>query len=228
MEVGEQLNPSNQGEDMYSMAPQMYDSQVLRKTVQLIHYLVVQMSTHKRFYITFIYGMKHEHQRQPMWEDLLVLSQQINEAWCIIRDYNAVLYREDRIGGNEIQGTELKELTNFMEQGDLQEMRWSGTYYTWTDKIIWSRIDRALINIYWYDAFDFTQNHYLANGLSNHSLMMLYLPLIAKPRSRFQFCEMWTKHRDFNRVVDSVLSPVSIEPLNQLKNHSGTLKISFK
>jgi len=54
-----------------------------------------------------------------MWEDLLVLSQPINEAWCIIGDYNAVLCKEDRIGGNKIQGKELKELTNFMEQGDL-------------------------------------------------------------------------------------------------------------
>ena len=103
-------------------------------------------------------------------------------------------------------------------------MRWTGAYYTWTNKTIWSRIDRALINIYWYEGFDFTQNHYLTNGLLYYSPMMLHFSSIAKPRSRFQFCEMWTKHPDFNRVVDLVLSPVSSEPLNQLRTAQAHLR----
>jgi len=103
-------------------------------------------------------------------------------------------------------------------------MRWTGAYYTWTNKTIWSRIDRALINIYWYEGFDFTQNHYLTNGLLYYSPMMLHFSSIAKPRSRFQFCEMWTKHPDFNRVVDSVLSPVSSEPQNQLRTAQAHLR----
>jgi len=49
-----------------------------------------------------------------------------------------------------IKGLRLGIWQTFMEQGDLQEMRWRGAYYTWTNKTIWSRIDRSLINIYWY------------------------------------------------------------------------------
>ena len=77
----------------------MYDLQVLNKTNQLIHCLAVLMSTHKRFFITFVYGMNHDNQRQSIWDDLLVLTQQINEAWCILGDYNAVLYKEEIRGG---------------------------------------------------------------------------------------------------------------------------------
>ncbi|KAJ8420079.1 hypothetical protein Cgig2_019935 [Carnegiea gigantea] len=63
----------------------------------------------------------------------------MTEAWCILGDFNAVLYKEDIRGGN-------------------------------------SRIDRALINIHWYEVFEFTQNHYLTNGLSDHTPMLIKFP----------------------------------------------------
>jgi len=56
------------------------------------------MTTHKKFYITFVYGINHDHQRQSMWKNLLAISQHMNDAWCIIRDSNVVLYKEDRRG----------------------------------------------------------------------------------------------------------------------------------
>ncbi|KAJ8424616.1 hypothetical protein Cgig2_000539 [Carnegiea gigantea] len=46
--------------------PKMYDLQVLHKTYQIMHCYVIQMSTYKKFYITFVYGMNHDHQRQSM------------------------------------------------------------------------------------------------------------------------------------------------------------------
>jgi len=139
-----------------------------------------------------------------MWEDLLDLSQQMREAWCILGDFNVILYKEDRRRGDVTQDKEIEKMSYFIEIRDLQEMRWSGAYYSCTNKIIWSRIDKALINIHWCEVFDFTQNHYLASGFSNHTLMLVKFPLTVKPRSRFQFYEMWCRHQDFNRTVDSV------------------------
>ncbi|KAJ8419450.1 hypothetical protein Cgig2_023656 [Carnegiea gigantea] len=51
-----------------------------------------------KFYITFVYGINQEQQRQPIWGDLMALSHQMTEAWCIIGDFNAMLYKEDRQG----------------------------------------------------------------------------------------------------------------------------------
>ncbi|KAJ8425647.1 hypothetical protein Cgig2_023401 [Carnegiea gigantea] len=103
-------------------------------------------------------------------------------------------------------------------------MRWSGAYYSWTNKTIWSRIDRALINIHWYEVFDFRQNQYLTNGLSDHSPMLVQFPTSAKQRSRFQFCEMWCKHQDFAKIVTSVVSPISSSPLRQLRSVMANLR----
>jgi len=72
---------------------------VLKKTYQVLHSHVTQMNTHKKFYLTFVYGMNHDHQRLSMWEDLLKISQQMKEAWGIMGDFNAIIYKEDRRGG---------------------------------------------------------------------------------------------------------------------------------
>jgi len=77
--------------------------QVLIKTDQLIHCYVTQLSTHNRFFITFVYGLNQGQMRLPLWEDLRALALQINKAWCTLGDFNSVFYKEDRIGGIEIQ-----------------------------------------------------------------------------------------------------------------------------
>jgi len=51
-------------------------------------------------------------------------------------------------------------MAEFIEYGGLHEMRWNGPYYSWTNKTVWCRIDRILINIHWYEIFDFTQSIY--------------------------------------------------------------------
>ena len=121
----------------------------------------------------------------------------MTEAWCILGDFNAILYKEDRRGGNEVHDIETREMTDFIEHGGLSEMRWNGPYYTWTNKSIWSRIDRAIVNIHWYEVFDYTHNQYLANGLSDHSPMFIHFPSSPKPKRTFLFCEMWCKHPNF-------------------------------
>jgi len=53
--------------------PKMYELQVLHKTDQIMHCYAIQMTTHKKFYITFVYGINHDHHRQSMWANLLAI-----------------------------------------------------------------------------------------------------------------------------------------------------------
>jgi len=64
-----------------------------------------------------------------MWEGLKELSHQVIEAWCILKEFNAVLYKEDRRGGNDVHDTKIREMEEFIKCGDLHEMRWNGPYY---------------------------------------------------------------------------------------------------
>ncbi|KAJ8419338.1 LOW QUALITY PROTEIN: hypothetical protein Cgig2_024013 [Carnegiea gigantea] len=96
-----------------------YNAQVLKKTDQFTHCYATQMHTHKKFYITFVYGMNQEQLRESLWSDLQALAQHITEAWCILGDFNSILYKEDRMGGIEVQDHEVQDLSNLLELCDL-------------------------------------------------------------------------------------------------------------
>ena len=130
-------------------------------------------------------------------------------AWCLLGDFNAVMYSEDRMGGNAVTELEVKELINFTESCGIQELPNSGPYFSWTNKTVRSRIDRVFINLLWYDSFDFTYTTYSANTLSDHTPLISQFHDSPKPKSQFQYCEMWSKHTNFFQLVESVIPPVT-------------------
>ena len=132
--------------------------------------------------------MNFSDKRQQLWDALLSLSQQIHGAWCILGDFNSVLYKEDKTRGYEIADAEVQELRTFLDVCELQEMAWTGTYYSWTNKTIWSRIDRVFINTCSPEVFNDTIAKYFSSGLSDHTPVLIQFPDSPLPKSQFQFC----------------------------------------
>ena len=123
--------------------------------------------------------------REDLWADLQTLAQSINEAWCILGDFNSMLYKDDRKGGTEVQDHEVNYLNNLIEQCDLQELRWIWPYFSWSNKMVWSRIDRVFTNVLWYETMDFTQTHYLPSSLSDHTPLLIQFSSSPRPLARF-------------------------------------------
>ncbi|KAJ8435470.1 hypothetical protein Cgig2_021103 [Carnegiea gigantea] len=153
-------------------------------TDQLVHGEAIQYNSNKRFYITMVYGMNQASQRKELWDDLQNLAPR-SEAWCIMRDFNAVLRWEDRIGGDI-----LMELKPLLEACELHELHTMGPYYTWTNKTVWSRLDRVLLNAYWYAGFDYMYARNMPMGLSDHTPILMQFIDTPRPQPSFQYCEM--------------------------------------
>ena len=90
----------------------------------------------------------------------------------VIGDFNALLYIQDRLGGDEVQDSEVREHAECIKYCELPEMRSFGSYYSWSNKgrngkRLWSRIDRASTNLEWYNIFEFAQVDYMVEGISN-------------------------------------------------------------
>ncbi|KAJ8422717.1 LOW QUALITY PROTEIN: hypothetical protein Cgig2_003263 [Carnegiea gigantea] len=141
----------------------------------------------------------------------------MDEAWCVLSDFNSILYPEDRIGGTEVQDFEIKPFANCLPICDLQEMKYHGPYYTWSNKTIYMRIDRAFTNVLWYDQFDFSQVVYQPRALSDHNPMVIDFPGCPKPPKSFPFCDM----------LENLISTPSYVP-RCLNTGLRTLACSFK
>ncbi|KAJ8419711.1 LOW QUALITY PROTEIN: hypothetical protein Cgig2_028801 [Carnegiea gigantea] len=157
--------------------------------------------------------VKEKNLKEDLWVDLQTLTQSINEAWCILGGFNNMLYKDDRKGGTEDH--EVNDLTNLIEQCDLQELRWIGSYFSWSNKRVWSRIDRVFTNVLWYEIMDFTQTHYLPSSLSDHTPLLIQFSSSPRPLARFQFCDMWIKHKDFSHRLASIPSSHTTLPKMQ-------------
>jgi len=131
-------------------------------------------------------------------------------------DFNTILYKEDRKGGTEVQDHEVHDLSNLIDLCELQEIKWLEAYYSWTNKRVWSRIDRVFTNVLWYETMDYTQTHYLPCSLSDHNPLLIQFSSSPRPLARFHFCDMWTNHKDFGHITTSIPSTSANLPKLQL------------
>jgi len=143
-----------------------------------------------------------------MWTALQRLSTYIQGAWCLLGDFNAILSKQDRIGGNTVSDYDIQELSNFMEECEVLEMPSSGAFFTWTNKTIWSSIDRVFINNLGHEEFDYTLAKYLPQELSDHTPILIQFHVTPKPPPQLQFYDMWSTHNDFQAIISSGLPDI--------------------
>ena len=110
----------------------------------------------KTSYITFVYGENHERHRRVLWEALKSIALTMEDAWCILGDFNSILHQGNRIGGIDIQDTEVRHFEECIRACDLQEMKSKGHFLSWTNKTVWTRINRVFAKVYWYELFGFS------------------------------------------------------------------------
>ncbi|KAJ8433713.1 hypothetical protein Cgig2_019822 [Carnegiea gigantea] len=144
------------GRILLAWKPSHYSLTILDKTDQMIHNQATRLSNNSTFFITV---------RQSLWDDLVQLPKGITDAtWCILEDFNAILTSADRIVGIMVLDTEVRDFAAYIDTCELSEVRYVGPYNSWTNKTIWSQLDRVLINHDWHGTFDYTQAEYKTNG----------------------------------------------------------------
>jgi len=71
-----------------------------------------------------VYGYNQAEAREPLWEALIDIAQNMDEAWCVLGDFNSVLHLGDRMGGTEVKDFEFKLFANCNDLCNLQELRY--------------------------------------------------------------------------------------------------------
>ncbi|KAJ8419818.1 hypothetical protein Cgig2_022214 [Carnegiea gigantea] len=140
------FNHNAKGRIWIAWRPGKYIVNIIAISNQFIHCKATQIRTMKSFFITYVYGANHELQRRDLWEALKHIASGMEEAWCMLGDFNSILYSGDRLGGMEVQDYEVKSFGECIATSELQELQCNGSHFTWTNKIIWSKIDRVFVD----------------------------------------------------------------------------------
>ncbi|KAJ8419763.1 hypothetical protein Cgig2_030065 [Carnegiea gigantea] len=112
------------------------------------------------------------------------------------------------MGGIEVQLHEIQSFSECITACELHE----------TNTTIWTRIDRAFVNAYWFNPFDFCQVLYIANSLSDHTALVMDFPWCPKPKPYFQFYDMWVRDPSFIPLMASIKSQLSpTDPITKME-----------
>ncbi|XP_058783939.1 uncharacterized protein LOC131658687 [Vicia villosa] len=184
--------------------PLVWSMTIIEKSGQFIHTEVYAKQGGFSHYLTVIYAHNQITNRRILWQDLQRINDNINGPWISVGDYNNVLKVGDRLGGNDVHLAEFIDMESMMNNNNLFEHDTTGPVFTWFNRQmnnpIYSRIDRALVNIAWCNAFPNCEIEVLNSHISDHSPLRVKLDgtqQVAKHKQRFKFLNCVADHPEF-------------------------------
>ncbi|KAL5124246.1 putative ribonuclease H protein [Glycine soja] len=175
---------------------------------QFIHVEIYSLDQSLKFVALVIYAFNQLDRRKELWNKIEDIGRNLNGPWIVIGDFNNVLNSQDIIGGNNVVETEVRDLKTMMSNMGLFEADMKGNHYTWSNKhvidVIYSRIDRVIGNVDWFQKYQDASYEVLDPNISDHSPIKIGLQ-IQKPRKvyLFRFINCISKDPSFMQLVAS-------------------------
>lgn len=161
-----------------------------------------------RWRYTGFYGCPERDRRRESWQIIRELSTRSNLPWCIIGDFNDMMWVEEKRGGQKHPVSLLQGFTRVIEDCGLLDLGYVGEQFTWEKsrgKHNWIQecLDRGLATQNWCNLFPLAEVRVLDVATSDH--LPLYLQLnkqVYKKRDRrFRFENIWLKEKECENVV---------------------------
>ena len=184
--------------------------EVLASTEQEIHAIIWVRSESFSWIISAIYASPRFVERCMLWENLKLIATLRDLPWAIKGDFNEVITKGEKAGGNPIYLRRVRAILDYMNDCQMMDLGFSGPKFTWTNKrefggggLIQCRMDRVWANPDWKSSFPEANVTHLARVNSDHCPVLLNLcPNLTNTSNRpFRFQPMWLSHNDFPAIV---------------------------
>ncbi|XP_074306326.1 uncharacterized protein LOC141641568 [Silene latifolia] len=187
--------------------PNSFDVDICDVTVQSIHAKVYDKSRKKLFWLTVVYGLNHAHERTELWDSLRVYHSKVSGPWLVGGDFNAVMARDERIGGAPVSNAEIQPMLQAIQDCNLVDLSARGSFFTWSNKHendtkVYSRIDRVFSIAEWTDIFPDGYVHFLPESTFDHYPCLIHLEVKHQRRgTTFKYFNMWSMAPGYSDIV---------------------------
>ena len=157
-----------------------------------------------------VYGLNRTADREVLWQQLGQISMTISGAWCMMGDFNAISNPNDRIRGLTVTNADIQPMRRMMEECEVEDLKTKGAFYTWNNKqdvdhLIYSRIDRVLINEEWLALFPRSFAHLMPEGIYDHCpCFVQFEEVLARKAKAFKYFNMWRLAENYDSAVEGV------------------------
>ncbi|XP_062118180.1 uncharacterized protein LOC133831781 [Humulus lupulus] len=224
----------DKGRIIVAWNPSIYSIDIRRCTSQMIHCIAQTSQNTEKFHIAFVYGFNEVGGREVLWQDLKDLKSNIDEPWMIVGDFNEILNYDERAGSKNHKkpSDSFKECVMYCQMEDL---KFSGCFFTWNNKKkpeerIFSKIDRALVNLKWTDSFVNSDVVFLPEGEFDHCpILISFYQDVSMGKKPFRYFSTWKTTQNYKTEVrQSWQIPITVTPMYQLVGKMKRLKSVFR
>lgn len=152
--------------------------------------------------LSCFYGDPIVSQRSESWR-LLKSFKPDNMGWCIIGDFNEILFNDEKKGGTIRGENQMNLFRQVVEDGQLFDLGWRGAKFTWSNRhedssFTKERLDRALANKEWKNIFTVSSVETMTALCSDHSPIFLdcksgYGSGYQRSYNQFKYDASWSK-----------------------------------
>ncbi|KAJ1387737.1 Endonuclease/exonuclease/phosphatase superfamily [Sesbania bispinosa] len=119
-----------------------------------IHTNILEKEERTWWDCTFVYGNPSISNRVRLWNSILHLHHRDNTPWCVIGDYNEILFSHEKQGVRPANPGRLQVFREFLNEAELMDISVRGCQYTWSnhrdgDKETKEKLDRICANCAW-------------------------------------------------------------------------------
>lgn len=161
-----------------------------------------------RWRYTGFYGCPERARRVESWNLLRELAGESRLPWCIVGDFNDIMYDHEKSGGRMHPRCLQEGFKRTLNECGLMDMGYSGSAFTWersrgTVNWVQERLDRGVSNSEWQSLFPRATIKVLEVSTSDHMPLflelnrMIYVPKVRK----FRFENAWIRDDQCLRVV---------------------------
>jgi hypothetical protein len=149
----------------------------------------------------------------------------------LLGDFKSILSQDDKHNGDLISNYETSDFREFCSDLGLVDLNSTGCYFTWTNGIVWTKIDRVMVNTHWFLLQQMTHVHFgTPRAFSDHSPATVQLGIWEfHGKQNFKFYNMWATHPQFLEIISQywsldIYGTHMYILCNKLKQLNGALK----
>ncbi|XP_074347296.1 uncharacterized protein LOC141686140 [Apium graveolens] len=158
--------------------------------------------------LTLYYGFLERTRRREAWDMICRLSKASSLPWCILGDFNDLLYSSDNQGIHPHPGSLIEGFRKALEESMLSEIDLEGGLFTWeegkgSNDWVQERLDRVFATREWWLKFPLCKLSVITDPVSDHEPIFMEFTetTITKRKFRFKFENTWLKEPSFIRDV---------------------------
>ena len=150
-------------------------------------------------------------ERREAWQFLRRLSTLSNLPWCVMGDFNDLMYASNKKGNSPHPQYLLHGFGETIEDCLLSEINLSGGSFTWengrvTEAWVRDRFDSAFAYANWWSKFPLCHLQVVQTSKSDHDpiILELFIAEMSKKKFQFRFENIWLREASFIDEIKSV------------------------